>query len=200
MIFQITALFVTDIGFDYIAPDPTGDDLTSFFETVARKNWLDFDGVTFSGGRYRPDPSPPVAESMTRPTAAISGLWSWQSCCRRALRRRSSQCPLGENPPNCPDRASSETSRRLLMHPCGRQQTKQMFSNSAAFLASVSARPEGSAKMLTDRTSISKCWTARTEVITPIRAVCCSMRILPIPARETGFKEKNRQGDLKRCC
>ena len=36
--------------------------------------------------------------------------------------------------------------------------------------------------------------------ITPIRAVCCSMRILPIPARETGFKEKNRQGDLKRCC
>ena len=48
MIFQITALFVTDIGFDYIAPDPTGADLTSFFETIARKNWLDFDGVTFS--------------------------------------------------------------------------------------------------------------------------------------------------------
>ena len=36
------------IGFDYIAPDPTGDDLVSFFETVARKNWLDFVGVTFS--------------------------------------------------------------------------------------------------------------------------------------------------------
>ena len=48
IIFQITALFVTDICFDYIAPDPTGDDLTSFFETVARKNWLDIDGVTFS--------------------------------------------------------------------------------------------------------------------------------------------------------
>ena len=48
MIFQITACFITDIGFDYIAPDPTGDDLVSFFETVARKNWLDFDGVTFS--------------------------------------------------------------------------------------------------------------------------------------------------------
>ena len=48
MVFQITACFITDIGFDYIAPDPTGDDLTSFFETVARKNWLDFDGVTFS--------------------------------------------------------------------------------------------------------------------------------------------------------
>ena len=27
-----------------------GDDLTSFFETVARKNWLDFDGVIFSEG------------------------------------------------------------------------------------------------------------------------------------------------------
>ena len=50
MIFQITTLFVTDIGFDYIAPDPTGDDLVSFFETVARKNWLDIDGVTFSEG------------------------------------------------------------------------------------------------------------------------------------------------------
>ena len=48
MIFQITALFITDIGFDYIAPNPTGDDLADFFETVARKNWLDFDGVTFS--------------------------------------------------------------------------------------------------------------------------------------------------------
>ena len=48
MIFQITALFVPDISFDYIAPDPTGDDLISFFETVARKNWLDFDGVAFS--------------------------------------------------------------------------------------------------------------------------------------------------------
>ena len=48
MIFQITALFITDIGFDYIAPNPAGNDLTSFFETVARKNWLDLDGVTFS--------------------------------------------------------------------------------------------------------------------------------------------------------
>ncbi len=48
MIFQITALFVTDIDFDYIAPNPTGEDLTCFFETAARKNWLDFDGVTFS--------------------------------------------------------------------------------------------------------------------------------------------------------
>ena len=38
MIFQITALFITDTGFDYIDPNPMGDDLTSFFETVARKN------------------------------------------------------------------------------------------------------------------------------------------------------------------
>ena len=40
------AIHDTDSG--NIAPNPTGDDLTSFFETVARKNWLDFDGVTFS--------------------------------------------------------------------------------------------------------------------------------------------------------
>ena len=48
MVFQITTCFITDIGFDYIAPNPAGDELTSFFETIARKNWLDFDGVTFS--------------------------------------------------------------------------------------------------------------------------------------------------------
>ena len=39
--------FVTDIGFDYIAPDPEGQALTDFFAQVARKNWLAFDGVTF---------------------------------------------------------------------------------------------------------------------------------------------------------
>ena len=39
---------------DYVKENPyvylsvKGDDLVSFFETVARKNWLDFDGVTFS--------------------------------------------------------------------------------------------------------------------------------------------------------
>lgn len=47
MVFQITACFITDIDFDYIAPDPTGEELTDFFEQVARKNWLEFDGVTF---------------------------------------------------------------------------------------------------------------------------------------------------------
>lgn len=48
LIFQITALFITDIEFDYIDPNPTGDKLTEFFQTVERKNWLDFDGVSFS--------------------------------------------------------------------------------------------------------------------------------------------------------
>ena len=47
MVFQITACFITDIDFDYIAPNPTGEELTNFFEQVAKKNWLDFDGVTF---------------------------------------------------------------------------------------------------------------------------------------------------------
>ena len=50
LIFQITALFITDIEFDYIDPNPTGDKLTEFFRTVERKNWLDFDGVSFSEG------------------------------------------------------------------------------------------------------------------------------------------------------
>ena len=53
LIFQITALFITDIEFDYIDPNPTGDKLAELFQTVERKNWLDFDGVTFSeGGHY----------------------------------------------------------------------------------------------------------------------------------------------------
>jgi len=47
MVFQITACFITDIDFDYIAPDPTGEELTNFFEQVAKKTWLEFDGVTF---------------------------------------------------------------------------------------------------------------------------------------------------------
>ena len=47
MVFQITACFITDSDFDYIAPDPTGEKLTDFFEQVARKNWLEFNGVTF---------------------------------------------------------------------------------------------------------------------------------------------------------
>ena len=39
-----------DIGFDYIDPNPMGSKLTEFFQTVEKKNWLDFDGVTFSEG------------------------------------------------------------------------------------------------------------------------------------------------------
>ena len=50
LVFQITALFITDIEFDYIVPNPTGSEPTEFFRTVARKNWLNFDGVTFSEG------------------------------------------------------------------------------------------------------------------------------------------------------
>ena len=38
MIFGITACFITDIEFDYIAPNPTGEELTNFFEQVAKKN------------------------------------------------------------------------------------------------------------------------------------------------------------------
>ena len=48
LVFQITALFITDVEFDYIVPNPTGSELTEFFRTVARKNWLNFDGVTLS--------------------------------------------------------------------------------------------------------------------------------------------------------
>lgn len=47
MVFQITACFITDIDFDYIAPNPTGEELTNFFAQVAKKNWLEFDGVSF---------------------------------------------------------------------------------------------------------------------------------------------------------
>lgn len=47
MIFQITACFITDISFDYIATNPDGDELTDFFSHVEKKNWLEFDGVTF---------------------------------------------------------------------------------------------------------------------------------------------------------
>ena len=50
LIFQITALFITDVGFGYIDPNPMGSKLTEFFQTVEKKNWLDIDGVTFSEG------------------------------------------------------------------------------------------------------------------------------------------------------
>ena len=50
LIFQITALFITDTGFDYIDPNPMGSKLAEFFQTVEKKNWLDIAGVTFSEG------------------------------------------------------------------------------------------------------------------------------------------------------
>lgn len=46
LVFQVAALFVTDIAFDYISPYPTGDGQTAFLDSVAAKNWLNFDGVT----------------------------------------------------------------------------------------------------------------------------------------------------------
>lgn len=48
MVFQITACFITDISFDYISPDPAGEELTGLLRQVEEKNWLAFDGVTFS--------------------------------------------------------------------------------------------------------------------------------------------------------
>ena len=39
MIFEITACFITDIEFDYIAPNPTGEELTNFFEQRKRTGW-----------------------------------------------------------------------------------------------------------------------------------------------------------------
>ena len=47
MVFQITACFVTTTDFDYIVTNPTGEEQSDFFEQIAKKNWLRFDGVTF---------------------------------------------------------------------------------------------------------------------------------------------------------
>ena len=48
MVFQVTACFITDISFDYISPDLAGEELTGLLRQVEEKNWLAFDGVTFS--------------------------------------------------------------------------------------------------------------------------------------------------------
>lgn len=48
MVFQITACFITDISFDYISPDLAGEELTGLLRQAEEKNWLAFDGVTFS--------------------------------------------------------------------------------------------------------------------------------------------------------
>ena len=41
-------LFRRALALEDINPNPIGGELTDFFQTVERKNWLDFDGVTFS--------------------------------------------------------------------------------------------------------------------------------------------------------
>ena len=84
MVFQITACFITDIDFDYIAPDPTGEELTNFFEQVAKKNCLEFDGVTF-GEEDTVLTLSTCCRSTMSTIPATSGSSSWRSCCRRVL-------------------------------------------------------------------------------------------------------------------
>lgn len=51
MIFQITAVFVTDTEFDYIRPEfETDEERTEFHETVARKSLFAIDGAAIEDG------------------------------------------------------------------------------------------------------------------------------------------------------
>ena len=50
LVFKVSAVFFTDINFDYIAPEPSGQDLRDFFDTVNRKNEYVFDGLAFGEG------------------------------------------------------------------------------------------------------------------------------------------------------
>lgn len=50
LVFQLSAVFFTDIDFDYINPEPCGDDLTAFFDTIELKNEFIFDGLDFGIG------------------------------------------------------------------------------------------------------------------------------------------------------
>lgn len=50
LVFQVAAVFFTDIDFDYINPEPSGEDLTTFFDTVEQKNEYVFDGLDFGPG------------------------------------------------------------------------------------------------------------------------------------------------------
>ena len=45
--FAVSAVFFTDIAFNYTIPQPAGEDLTSFFANVARKNEYAFNGLDF---------------------------------------------------------------------------------------------------------------------------------------------------------
>ncbi len=38
LVFEVSAVFFTGIDFDYIAPEPSGQDLRDFFDAVTRKN------------------------------------------------------------------------------------------------------------------------------------------------------------------
>lgn len=50
MAYMIAAVFVTDVSFDYINPDPAALGGSAFFDTVNAANWLDIDGVTLTEG------------------------------------------------------------------------------------------------------------------------------------------------------
>lgn len=48
LIFQIAACVITDTSFDYITPNPVGDGITPFIESIERKNWLNINGLELS--------------------------------------------------------------------------------------------------------------------------------------------------------
>lgn len=50
MVYLIAAVFITDVSFDYINPDPTALGGSTFFDTVNDANWLDIEGVTLAEG------------------------------------------------------------------------------------------------------------------------------------------------------
>lgn len=135
MVFQITACFITDIDFDYIAPNPTGEELTNFFEQVAKKNWLEFDGVTFTvtvyvdkgtlADQFWDSPvvrDPPTAHCIhpyrrirsaqrgQRSGAYTASAWSASAAARRSCPRRgqapaSCRCPISYGAGRCHPRS-----------------------------------------------------------------------------------------------
>ena len=69
MVFQITACFVTTTDFDYIVTNPTGEEQSDFFEQIAKKNWLRFDGVTFG-----PEDTAAVKDTQRRASLEPNGV------------------------------------------------------------------------------------------------------------------------------
>lgn len=45
LVFQIAACFITDTAFDYINPNPEGEEADAFFDAITRKNWLCIEGA-----------------------------------------------------------------------------------------------------------------------------------------------------------